>query len=71
MIKNASFLGVNCPGSHRSALVHPLDIAAAADEELTSYAHAGRTVRYVASDNRTPDEVAQMLGTAIGRACAG
>ena len=68
MIKSAGFLGANCPGSYRSALVHPLDIAAAAAEELTiSPAAPGRTVRYVASDERTPDEVAQVLGAAIGR----
>lgn len=67
MIKSAGFLGANCAGSYRSALVHPRDIAAAAAEELTAPATAGRTVRYVASDERTPDEVAHALGAAIGR----
>lgn len=66
MIKSAGFLGANCAGSYRSALVHPRDIAAAA-EELTTPTAPGRTVRYVASDERTPDEVAQVLGAAIGR----
>lgn len=67
MIKSAGFLGANCAGSYRSALVHPLDIAAAAAEELTTPPEPGRTVRYVASDERTPDEIAQVLGAAIGR----
>ena len=67
MIKSAGFLGANCSGSYRSALVHPRDIAAAAAAELTTPATPGRTVRYVASDERTPDEVAQVLGAAIGR----
>jgi uncharacterized protein YbjT (DUF2867 family) len=68
MIKGAGFLGANCPGSYRVALVHPRDIAAAAAEELTRpAAEASRTVRYVASDERTQDEVAQALGAAIGR----
>lgn len=68
MIKGAGFLGANCPGSYRVALVHPRDIAAAAAEELTHpAAPASRTVRYVASDERTQDEVAQALGAAIGR----
>jgi uncharacterized protein YbjT (DUF2867 family) len=68
MIKGAGFLGANCPGSYRVALVHPRDIAAAAAEELTRpAAAAGRTIRYVASDERTQDEVAQALGAAIGR----
>lgn len=68
MIKGAGFVGANCPGSYRVALVHPRDIAAAAAEELTRpAAPAGRTIRYVASDERTQDEVAQALGAAIGR----
>lgn len=67
MIKSAGFLGANCAGSYRSALVHPRDIAAAAAEELTTPAATGRTVRYVASDEWTPDEVARVLGAAIGR----
>ena len=67
MIKSAGFLGANCAGSYRSALVHPRDIATAAAEELTRPAAPGRTVRYVASDERTPDEVAHVLGAAIGR----
>lgn len=67
MIKGAGFMGANCPGSYRVALVHPRDIAAAAAEELVKSAPAGRTVRYVASDERTQDEVAQALGAAIGR----
>jgi len=68
MIKGAGFLGANCAGGYRVALVHPRDIAEAAAEELTSpAAPTGRTVRYVASDERTQDEVAQTLGVAIGR----
>ncbi len=68
LIKGAGFMGANCANTRRVALVHPRDIAAAAAEELTSpAAPAGRTVRYVASDERTPDEVAHVLGAAIGR----
>jgi len=68
MIKAAGIIGVNYPGSTRVAYVHPLDIAAAAAEELARpFTEAGPTVRYVASDERTADEVAQVLGAAIGR----
>ncbi|MGI4744124.1 MAG: NAD(P)H-binding protein [Janthinobacterium lividum] len=68
MIKSVGFLGANCANTCRVALVHPRDIAAAAAEELTTpAAPASRTVRYVASDERTPDEVARVLGAAIGR----
>jgi uncharacterized protein YbjT (DUF2867 family) len=68
MIKGAGFLGANCAGNYRVALVHPRDIAAAAAEELTKPdVPAGRTIRYVASDEHTQNEVAQALGAAIGR----
>jgi uncharacterized protein YbjT (DUF2867 family) len=68
MIKGAGILGANCVGDRKIALVHPRDIAAAAAEELAKPADtASRTVRYVASDERTQAEVAQALGAAIGR----
>ena len=67
MIKAAGIVGVNYPGSTRVAFVHQRDIAAAAAEELAAPAAPGRHVRYVASDERTADEVAQALGHAIGR----
>ncbi|GAB3638369.1 NmrA family NAD(P)-binding protein [Hymenobacter arcticus] len=67
LIKARGVIGVNYPGSTRVAFVHPLDIAAAAADELTTPAAPGRHVRYVASDERTADEVAQVLGTAIGQ----
>jgi uncharacterized protein YbjT (DUF2867 family) len=68
MIKGAGFLGANCAGNYRVALVHSRDIAAAAAEELAKpNATTGRTIRYIASDERTQDEVAQALGAAIGQ----
>lgn len=67
MIKAQGVIGVNYPGSTRVAFVHPLDIAHAAAAELTTPAAPGRHVRYVASDERTADEVAQALGAAIGQ----
>ena len=67
-IKARGFIGVNYPGPTRVAFVHPLDIAAAAAEELAQpFRVAGPAVRYVASDERTADEVAQVLGAAVGR----
>jgi uncharacterized protein YbjT (DUF2867 family) len=68
MIKAAGFLGANCASNYQVALVHPNDIAAAAAEELAKpNATIGRTIRYIASDERTQDEVAQALGAAIGQ----
>lgn len=66
MIKSAGFIGTNFGGADRLVMVAPRDIAAAAAEELTSPAE-GRKVRYVASDERSADEVARVLGSAIGR----
>ena len=68
MIKGLGMLGANYAGNIKVALVHPRDIAAAAAEELTKTADtAGSNVRYIASDERTADEVAHAIGTAIGQ----
>jgi len=66
MIKARGVMGVNYGGEVKVALVHPRDIAAAAAEELTTPA-TGHGVRYVASDERTADETARVLGAALGR----
>jgi uncharacterized protein YbjT (DUF2867 family) len=68
MIKAQRIVGVNYAGNVKVSFVHPVDIAAAAAEELTKPAAAtSPNVRYVASDERTADEVAHVLGAAIGR----
>jgi uncharacterized protein YbjT (DUF2867 family) len=68
MIKNAGMMGANYAGDVKVSFVHPRDIAVAAAEELTKPAiEAGQSVRYVASDERTANEVAQAIGTAIGK----
>ena len=66
MIKGQGILGSNYGGDDKMILVDPLDIAAAAAEELGSTA-TGRKVRYIASDERTCNEVARILGSAIGK----
>ena len=43
------------------------DIAEAAAEELLQLEFSGHSVRYLASDERTPADVAKVLGTAIGQ----
>lgn len=65
MIKEVGFMGATFGGDDLLPLVAPQDIAAAAAEELTR--STGPRVRYVASDERTPTEVARVLGAAIGR----
>jgi hypothetical protein len=46
--------------------VAPVDIAAVAAEELETLA-TGQNVRYITSDERTANEVAHILGVAIGK----
>lgn len=65
MIKAAGFMGATFGGDDLLPLVAPVDIAVAAAQELTQA--TGPRVRYVASDERTPTEVARVLGEAIGR----
>ncbi|MBO2008848.1 SDR family oxidoreductase [Hymenobacter negativus] len=67
MIKARGIIGVNYDGNTRVAFVHTRDIASAAADELTTPATPGRHVRYAASDERTANEVAQVLGAAIGQ----
>lgn len=64
-IKNTGIMAAAYGGNDRTVLVDPKDIAAAAVEELEKSA-AGRSIRYVASDELTCSEVAGILGEAIG-----
>ncbi|PSL23384.1 NAD(P)H-binding protein [Chitinophaga ginsengisoli] len=66
MIKGAGFVRANYGGDDKIVLVSPADIAAAAAEEITTTAPA-RKVRYIASDERTVNEIVHLLGTAIGK----
>lgn len=66
MIKEQGIIGVNYGGDDKVVMVAPADIAAAAAEEMTTPA-TGRKVRYVASDEHTANEIAHILGAAIGK----
>jgi len=66
MIKAAGFIQANYGGEDKIVLVSPKDIAAAAAEELTTTG-ATKKVRYIASDERTVNEIVHLLGTAIGK----
>ena len=66
MIKNMGILGSNYPGDTRMLLVHPRDIAAAAAEEIEQ-GFSGKSIRYLVSDESIPQQVATVLGTAIGQ----
>lgn len=65
-IKTAGVIAASYGGDDRTVLVAPSDIAAAVAEEFETPA-SGRKVRYVASDELTCQEVARILGQAIGK----
>lgn len=66
MIKTAGFIGANYGGDDKIVWVAPEDIASAAAEELVKITGVQK-VRYVASDERTANETAKVLGAAIGK----
>ncbi|SHN38711.1 NAD(P)H-binding protein [Chitinophaga sp. CF418] len=66
MIKGAGIIQANYGGEDKIVLVSPADIAAVAAEELTITGTA-KKVRYIASDERTVNEIVYLLGTAIGK----
>nr|WP_068890963.1 NAD(P)H-binding protein [Pedobacter panaciterrae] len=65
MIKHVGFIGSNYGGEDQIVMVSPYDIADAAVDELTSKTSV--KVRYVASEDITGNEVARILGLAIGK----
>lgn len=67
MIKHMGIIGGNYGENALLVLVHPNDIAEAAAEELLGLSFSGKSVRYVTSDEKTTDEVAAILGYAIGK----
>jgi uncharacterized protein YbjT (DUF2867 family) len=68
MIKHAGIMGANFGGPDlKIILVHPTDIADIAAQELTDLNFSGQSIRYIASDEKTTDEIAKTIGTAIGK----
>lgn len=65
MIKEVGIIGANYGGDDKLAIVDPKDIAAAAADELGKLT-SGDKVRYVACDDMTANEAAQILGKANG-----
>lgn len=69
LIRNIKAQGTivsNYGGDKKEPWVSPLDIAAVVAEEMEK-PFAGRTIRYIASDEASPNEVAAILGEAIGK----
>jgi uncharacterized protein YbjT (DUF2867 family) len=65
-IQNAGAIIQNYGGDNKEPWVSPLDIADVITEEMEAPFN-GRTVRYIASDEISPNEAAEILGTAIGK----
>jgi uncharacterized protein YbjT (DUF2867 family) len=68
MIKNMNIMGSNFGSTdEKLVLVHTSDIAEVVSEELLGLKFKGRTVRYIASDERHPREIAEVLSKAVGK----
>ena len=65
-IKSQGAIIQNYGGDKKEPWVSPLDIASAIVEEMEKPFN-GRTIRYIASDEVSPNKVAQVLGEAIGK----
>jgi len=65
-IKTQNAIVSNYGGDNKAPWVSPLDIAAAIAEEIEKPFDC-RKIRYIASDEVSPNEVAKMLGEAIGK----
>ena len=65
-IKTKGAIFSNYGGDDKEPWVSPLDIAAAIAEEIEK-PFDGRKIRYIASDEVSPNDVAKILGEAIGK----
>ena len=65
-IKQQGAIIQNYGGDEKEPWVSPLDIAAVIAEEIEK-PFDGRETRYIASDEMSPNEVAKLLGEAIGK----
>ncbi len=68
MIKNMGIIGSNFSiAANRFPVSDPVDISTAAAEELLRLTFSGHSVRYIASDESGTDEIAAVIGKAIGK----
>jgi uncharacterized protein YbjT (DUF2867 family) len=68
MIKNMNIAGANFGGTdEKLILVHASEIAEVAAAELSKLKFKGKSIQYIASDERHPKEIAEVLGKAVGK----
>jgi len=66
-IKTQGVIATNYGGDDKKPWVAPVDIAAAVAEELVDGKPLSRKIRYVASDEISCNDLASLLGEAIGK----
>jgi uncharacterized protein YbjT (DUF2867 family) len=68
MIKHMGIIGANFKqAEHAFPIVETADIAAVAAEELLNLDFSGHSFRYIASDEISTDDIASVIGNAIGK----
>lgn len=67
MIRHQHILGNNFGADVKMVLSHPRDIADAAAMALDTLSFSGKSVRYIAGDEKNGAEIVEILGRAIGQ----
>ena len=68
MVKNMNIIGGNFGGADfKMLLTDPNDIAEVAFEELSNLNFTGHSVRYIGSDERNTEDIAKIIGAAVGK----
>jgi uncharacterized protein YbjT (DUF2867 family) len=67
LVKKAGIFGANHGGQEKFVLADTDDIAAVAADALLNLNFSGHKIQYIASDERTTDDIAKVLGEAIGK----
>ena len=68
MVKQMNIIGNNFGGHNfKMVMTDTIDIADVAAEELLKLNFTGHTIRYIASDERNINEVAKIIGDAVGK----
>jgi uncharacterized protein YbjT (DUF2867 family) len=66
LIRNIGMMGANF-SLKRFAIVDPSDVASVAAQHLHQLDFSGHSIRYIASDEASTDEIAAVIGDAIGK----
>jgi uncharacterized protein YbjT (DUF2867 family) len=67
LIKYQGIIGNNFNEEINMVMSHPEDIAEAAAEALITLSFKGKNIQYIVSDTKNGREIAEILGTAIGK----